>query len=91
MKRITWWPQAWLGLTFNWGVLLGFAAAQGGPSSINLLTLVVGAWLSGFNLAVVTPGLPPAALLLYGAGVPGRSATTPSTPCRTWRTTPWPA
>ncbi len=29
MKRITWWPQAWLGLTFNWGVLLGFAAAAG--------------------------------------------------------------
>ena len=28
MKRITWWPQAWLGLTFNWGVLLGFAAAS---------------------------------------------------------------
>jgi 4-hydroxybenzoate polyprenyltransferase len=26
MKRITWWPQAWLGLTFNWGVLMGFAA-----------------------------------------------------------------
>ncbi|HEX3407967.1 MAG TPA: UbiA family prenyltransferase [Caulobacteraceae bacterium] len=30
MKRITWWPQAWLGLTFNWGALLGFAAASGG-------------------------------------------------------------
>ena len=29
MKRITWWPQAWLGLTFNWGALLGFAAAGG--------------------------------------------------------------
>jgi 4-hydroxybenzoate polyprenyltransferase len=29
MKRITWWPQAWLGLTFNWGALLGFAAATG--------------------------------------------------------------
>jgi 4-hydroxybenzoate polyprenyltransferase len=29
MKRITWWPQAWLGLTFNWGVLFGFAAAAG--------------------------------------------------------------
>ena len=27
MKRITWWPQAWLGLTFNWGIPLGFAAA----------------------------------------------------------------
>ena len=29
MKRITWWPQAWLGLTFNWGVPMGFAAATG--------------------------------------------------------------
>jgi len=27
MKRITWWPQAWLGLTFNCGALMGFAAA----------------------------------------------------------------
>ena len=29
MKRVTWWPQAWLGLTFNWGALLGFAAQTG--------------------------------------------------------------
>lgn len=29
MKRLTWWPQAWLGLTFNWGALLGFAAKTG--------------------------------------------------------------
>lgn len=29
MKRITWWPQIWLGLTFNWGVLMGYAAAAG--------------------------------------------------------------
>ena len=29
MKRITWWPQAWLGITFNWGALLGFAAVTG--------------------------------------------------------------
>ncbi|MGH6870303.1 MAG: 4-hydroxybenzoate octaprenyltransferase [Rhizomicrobium sp.] len=29
MKRITWWPQAWLGLTFNWGALLGFSAEAG--------------------------------------------------------------
>jgi 4-hydroxybenzoate polyprenyltransferase len=29
MKRITWWPQAWLGLTFNWGVLFGYAAETG--------------------------------------------------------------
>jgi 4-hydroxybenzoate polyprenyltransferase len=26
MKRITWWPQAWLGLAFNWGALMGYAA-----------------------------------------------------------------
>jgi 4-hydroxybenzoate polyprenyltransferase len=29
MKRLTFWPQAWLGLTFNWGVLLAFAAETG--------------------------------------------------------------
>ena len=29
MKRITWWPQAWLGLTFNWGAHMGYAAATG--------------------------------------------------------------
>ncbi|MEO1136256.1 MAG: 4-hydroxybenzoate octaprenyltransferase [Pseudomonadota bacterium] len=29
MKRITWWPQAWLGLTFNWGALVGYAAVVG--------------------------------------------------------------
>lgn len=28
MKRITWWPQVWLGLTFNWGVLVAAAAAR---------------------------------------------------------------
>ena len=26
MKRITWWPQVWLGLTFNWAVLVAYAA-----------------------------------------------------------------
>ena len=29
MKRFTDWPQAWLGLTFNWGALLGWAAVRG--------------------------------------------------------------
>jgi len=28
MKRITYWPQAWLGLTFNWGALVGWAAMK---------------------------------------------------------------
>lgn len=26
MKRITWWPQAWLGIVFSWGALVGSAA-----------------------------------------------------------------
>ena len=42
MKRITWWPQAWLGLTFNWGALMGFAAATGG--------LFTGGWLVVWSL-----------------------------------------
>lgn len=29
MKRITWWPQAFLGLTFNFGALMGWAAVTG--------------------------------------------------------------
>ena len=29
MKRITWWPQVWLGLTFNWAVLVAYAAKTG--------------------------------------------------------------
>ena len=28
MKRITWWPQAWLGLVFTWGVLVGWMALR---------------------------------------------------------------
>ena len=26
MKRITWWPQLWLGINFNWGILVGSSA-----------------------------------------------------------------
>lgn len=29
MKRITWWPQAFLGITFNWGVFIGWVAVRG--------------------------------------------------------------
>lgn len=50
MKRITWWPQAWLGLTFNWGVLLGFAAASGQVSLPALLLYAAGVfWTLGYD------------------------------------------
>jgi 4-hydroxybenzoate polyprenyltransferase len=29
MKRISWWPQLFLGFTFNWGALMGWAAVRG--------------------------------------------------------------
>lgn len=29
MKRITWWPQAFLGITFNFGALMGWSAVTG--------------------------------------------------------------
>ena len=71
MKRITWWPQAWLGLTFNWGALLGFAAA-GAPSAIWLagLASLAGEGTGPIRVdwdAVGRLGLP--ALLLYASGV----------------------
>jgi 4-hydroxybenzoate polyprenyltransferase len=31
-KRFTWWPQVFLGIAFNWGALLGWAAHTGGLS-----------------------------------------------------------
>jgi 4-hydroxybenzoate polyprenyltransferase len=69
MKRITWWPQTWLGLTFNWGALLGFAAASGG---VALPVLVRVALTHGWT--VYAPDqlfghLSLAALLLYASGV----------------------
>lgn len=50
MKRITWWPQAWLGLTFNWGALLGFAAQTGRIDAANIF-LYAGCffWTLGYD------------------------------------------
>jgi 4-hydroxybenzoate polyprenyltransferase len=50
MKRITWWPQAWLGLTFNWGALLGFAAVEGRLGLPCLLLYLGGLfWTLGYD------------------------------------------
>jgi 4-hydroxybenzoate polyprenyltransferase len=50
MKRITWWPQAWLGLTFNWGALLGYAAATGRLDPPALLLYAAGVfWTLGYD------------------------------------------
>ncbi|PKU23812.1 4-hydroxybenzoate octaprenyltransferase [Telmatospirillum siberiense] len=50
MKRITYWPQAWLGLTFNWGALLGWAAAGGGEHWSPVLLYAGGIfWTLGYD------------------------------------------
>jgi 4-hydroxybenzoate polyprenyltransferase len=50
MKRITWWPQAWLGLCFGWGALVAGAAIEG-ALSWPILALYAGtiAWIIGYD------------------------------------------
>jgi 4-hydroxybenzoate polyprenyltransferase len=50
MKRLTWWPQFFLGLNFNWGALLGWAAATGTLASPALLLYLGGiCWTLGYD------------------------------------------
>ncbi|WP_375403915.1 4-hydroxybenzoate octaprenyltransferase [uncultured Sphingomonas sp.] len=50
MKRITWWPQAWLGLVFSWGALVGWVEAADG-FGLAAAALYVGsvAWVIGYD------------------------------------------
>lgn len=50
MKRITWWPQAWLGLVFTWGVPVGWIALRSDRLDV-LAALYVGAicWCIGYD------------------------------------------
>lgn len=50
MKRITYWPQAWLGLTFNWAVLVAYTAKTGAVSSpLFLLYAGLVFWTIGYD------------------------------------------
>jgi 4-hydroxybenzoate polyprenyltransferase len=50
MKRVTWWPQAWLGLVFSWAAPVGWAAVTGEVEWPTLL-LYAGAvcWVVGYD------------------------------------------
>ena len=50
MKRITWWPQAWLGLVFGWGALVGWPAVMG-QFELPALLLWIGSmfWVIGYD------------------------------------------
>ena len=41
-KRFTWWPQLFLGLTFNWGVLVGYSAVKEELSFTAILLYLAG-------------------------------------------------
>jgi 4-hydroxybenzoate polyprenyltransferase len=50
MKRITWWPQAWLGIVFSWGALVGWPAVTGSLSwTTFLLWFGSIAWVIGYD------------------------------------------
>jgi 4-hydroxybenzoate polyprenyltransferase len=50
MKRITWWPQAWLGLVFSWGALVGWPAVDGKLTSGPVLLWFGSiAWVIGYD------------------------------------------
>ncbi|MEP2737268.1 MAG: 4-hydroxybenzoate octaprenyltransferase [Erythrobacter sp.] len=50
MKRITWWPQAWLGMVFTWGILVGWTQLQFDQWEV-LACAYAGAvlWVIGFD------------------------------------------
>ena len=50
MKRVIWWPQAWLGLVFSWGALVGWPAVTGEFTTPALL-LWLGSifWVIGYD------------------------------------------
>jgi 4-hydroxybenzoate polyprenyltransferase len=52
MKRITWWPQAWLGIVFAWGALVGGAAVSiDGALPLEAVALYAGCvlWVIGYD------------------------------------------
>ena len=50
MKRITWWPQAWLGLVFSWGALVGWPAVTGSMAFPPVLLWFGSiAWVVGYD------------------------------------------
>ena len=50
MKRITYWPQVFLGLNFNWGALIGWTAVVGAIGRPPLLLYLGGVfWTIGYD------------------------------------------
>jgi 4-hydroxybenzoate polyprenyltransferase len=50
MKRITWWPQVWLGIVFSWAALVGWVEVR--ADHLDVLAAIYGgciAWVIGYD------------------------------------------
>ena len=92
MKRITWWPQAWLGLVFTWGALVGWIAIRTDQLEV-LAALYAGSilWCIGYDTIYALQdreddalvGIRSSALRLGGVSTTTRSNR--SSACNAWR------
>ncbi len=53
MKRITWWPQVWLGIVFNWGVFVGWSSGSESLPNLVIYIIYLAAviWTTGYDTA----------------------------------------
>ena len=80
MKRVTWWPQAWLGIVFSWAALVGWSETAGALTAPGLL-LYAGSicWVIGYDTIYAMQdreddalvGIRSSALRMGGAVKPG--------------------
>ena len=68
MKRITYWPQLFLGLTFNWGIIMAWASMNNNISS-EIIILYISAifWTLGYDTIYGTQDM---SCLLYTSPSP---------------------
>ncbi|URW74603.1 4-hydroxybenzoate octaprenyltransferase [Sphingomonas donggukensis] len=79
MKRITWWPQAWLGIVFSWAALVGWVEVAGDFGWAAALLYAGGiAWVIGYDTIYALQDVEDDALIgvrssarALGAGVRG--------------------
>ncbi len=78
MKRVTYWPQLFLGLAFNWGALLGWASVTGSLAPAPVILYLAGIfWTLGYDTIYAHQDKEDDALigikstaLKFGAGTP---------------------
>jgi 4-hydroxybenzoate polyprenyltransferase len=95
MKRLTWWPQAFLGLTFNWGAIMGWTAVTGHigwAPSCSMPPAFAGPWSTTRSMPIRTAATTKAAGVKstarrFGDGSAGcgwSDLPSPCSPCSNW-------